>query len=196
MWELSPFMTYIVIINIIGFLLYLVNTLLYRFTAEGQIDAVLTIVSILGGSLGIVLSILIFDRKVGKGNMMSRVFVSCILVIQIILFLVIRGHYADHITLAFWTFFNQHKILVAYLVIINFITFAAFAIDKIAAIERKSRIRIVTLLALAFFGGSIGGLIAMYLLRHKTKKDYFTVGIPLIMIMQVVLLLYAMNAKW
>ena len=42
-------MTYIVIINIIGFLLYLVNTLLYRFTAEGQIDAVLTIVSILGG---------------------------------------------------------------------------------------------------------------------------------------------------
>lgn len=196
MWELSPFMTYIVIINIIGFLLYLVNTLLYRFTAEGQIDAVLTIVSILGGSLGIVLSILIFDRKAGKGDMMSRVFVSCILVIQIILFLVIRGHYANHITLAFWTFFNQHKILVAYLVIINFITFAAFAIDKIAAIERKSRIRIVTLLALAFFGGSIGGLIAMYLLRHKTRKDYFTVGIPLIMIMQVVLLLYAMNAKW
>ena len=196
MWGLSPFMTYIVIINIIGFLSILVNTLLYRFTAEGQIDAVLTIVSILGGSLGIVLSILIFDRKAEKGNMMSRVFVSCILVIQIILFLVIRGHYADHITLAFWTFFNQHKILVAYLVIINFITFATFAIDKIAAIERKSRIRIVTLLALAFFGGSIGGLIAMYLLRHKTRKDYFTVGIPLIMIMQVVLLLYAMNAKW
>ena len=196
MCGLSPFMTYIVIINIIGFLSILVNTLLYRFTAEGQIDAVLTIVSILGGSLGIVLSILIFDRKAEKGNMMSRVFVFCILVIQIILFLVIRGHYADHITLAFWTFFNQHKILVAYLVIINFITFATFAIDKIAAIERKSRIRIVTLLALAFFGGSIGGLIAMYLLRHKTRKDYFTVGIPLIMIMQVVLLLYAMNAKW
>lgn len=196
MCELSPFITYLVIINIIGFLLYLVNTLLYRFTEEGQIDTVLTIVSLLGGSLGIVLSILIFDRKAEKGNMMSRVFVSCILVIQIVLFLVIRGHYADRITLAFWTFFDQHKILVAYLVIINFITFAAFAIDKIAAIERTSRIRIVTLLALSFLGGSIGGLIAMYLLRHKTRKDYFTVGIPLILIMQVVLLFYAMNAKW
>lgn len=196
MLGLSTFMTYIVIINIIGFLLYLVNTLLYRFTAKGQIDVVLTIASLLGGALGIVLAILIFDRKAEKGNMMSRVFVSCILVIQIILFLVIRGHYANHITLAFWTFFDQHKILVAYLVIINFITFAAFAVDKIAAIERKSRIKIVTLLALSFFGGSIGGLIAMYLLRHKTKKDYFTVGIPLIMIMQVVLLFYAMNANW
>ena len=194
MSEMSPFMTYLVIINITGFILYLINTLLYRFTAEGQIDAVLTIVSLLGGSLGIVVSILIFDRKAEKGNMMSRVFVSCILVIQVVLFLVLRGHHADHLTLAFWTFFDRHKILIAYLVIINFITFAAFAVDKIAAIERKSRIRIVTLLALAFFGGSVGGLIAMYLLRHKTRKDYFTVGIPLIMIMQVVLLFYAMNA--
>lgn len=194
MSEMSLFMTYLVIINITGFILYLINTLLYRFTAEGQIDAVLTIVSLLGGSLGIVVSILIFDRKAEKGNMMSRVFVSCILVIQVVLFLVLRGHHADHLTLAFWTFFDRHKILIAYLVIINFITFAAFAVDKIAAIERKSRIRIVTLLALAFFGGSVGGLIAIYLLRHKTRKDYFTVGIPLIMIMQVVLLFYAMNA--
>ena len=194
MSEMSPFMTYLVIINITGFILYLINTFLYRFTAEGQIDAVLTIVSLLGGSLGIVVSILIFDRKAEKGNMMSRVFVSCILVIQVVLFLVLRGHHADHLTLAFWTFFDRHKILIAYLVIINFITFAAFAVDKIAAIERKSRIRIVTLLALAFFGGSVGGLIAIYLLRHKTRKDYFTVGIPLIMIMQVVLLFYAMNA--
>jgi len=194
MSEMSLFMTYLVIINITGFILYLINTLLYRFTAEGQIDAVLTMVSLLGGSLGIVVSILIFDRKAEKGNMMSRVFVSCILVIQVVLFLVLRGHHADHLTLAFWTFFDRHKILIAYLVIINFITFAAFAVDKIAAIERKSRIRIVTLLALAFFGGSVGGLIAIYLLRHKTRKDYFTVGIPLIMIMQVVLLFYAMNA--
>ena len=188
-------MMYLVIINIAGFILYLVNTLLYRMTVDGQIDAVITVVSLLGGSLGIVISIFIFDRKLEKGNMMSRVFVACILVIQIIIFLVVRGHYADHITLAFWSFFDEHKILLAYLVIINFVTFAAFAIDKIAAIERKSRIRIVTL-GLSFVGGSIGGIIAMYLLRHKTRKDYFTVGLPLIIGMQIVLLFYVMNAAW
>lgn len=55
MWGLSPFMTYLVIINIAGFILYLVNTLLYRMTADGQIDAVITVVSLLGGSLGIVI---------------------------------------------------------------------------------------------------------------------------------------------
>lgn len=196
MWGLSPFMTYLIIINIVGFILYLINALLYRFTSDGQIDAVITIASLLGGSFGIVLSILIFDRKAVKGTMMSRVFISCMLVIQIILFLVLRGHYADHLTLAFWIFFDAHKILLAYLVIINFVTFAAFAVDKIAAIEHRSRIRIITLLALSFIGGSLGGIIAMYLLHHKTKKDYFSVGIPLIMIMQAVILLYAMNAAW
>ena len=50
-----------------------------------------------------------------------------------------------------------------------------FAIDKVNAAEHRSRIRIVTLLGVAFIGGSAGGLLAMYLLHHKTKKDYFTV---------------------
>lgn len=72
----------------------------------------------------------------------------------------------------------------------------AFAIDKIAAIEGRSRIRIVTLLGLAFIGGSLGGLIAMYLFRHKIRKDYFTVGIPLIMLMQVFVIFYFMNMAW
>lgn len=108
----------------------------------------------------------------------------------------IKGHHADNITLAFWEFFAKYKILLIYLAIINFIAFAAFAVDKVNAAEHRSRIRIVTLLGLAFVGGSIGSLSAMYLLRHKTRKDYFTVGIPLIMVMQVVVIFYAMNAGW
>ena len=106
------------------------------------------------------------------------------------------GNKAENITLAFWEFFDKHKIFLAYLGIINFITFAAFAIDKFAAIEHRSRIRIVTLLGLSFLGGSFGGLLAMYLLRHKTKKDYFTIGIPLIIIMQIIVLFYIMNIPW
>ena len=77
--------------------------------------------------------------------------------------------------------------------VINFITLIAFAVDKIAAIEEKPRIRIVTLLGLAFIGGSIGGLIGMFVFRHKIKKDYFMVGVPLIIIMQVVVIFYLMN---
>jgi len=191
--ELGLLEYYLIVVNVIGFILFAVNTWLYSHTADSQIDVALTITSLLGGSAGILLSILVFDRKAEKGNMMSRVFIVCIFVIQIVILLMVKGFVAKNITLAFWSFFDQHKVLIMYLVVINFITLAAFAIDKIAAIEGRSRIRIVTLLGLAFIGGSIGGLIAMYLFRHKIRKDYFTVGIPLIMVMQVFVIFYLMN---
>lgn len=92
--------------------------------------------------------------------------------------------------------FAKYKILLIYLAVINFIAFVAYAVDKVNAAKHRSRIKIVTLLGLAFVGGSVGSLLAMYLLRHKTRKDYFTVGVPLIMIMQVVVIFYAMNAGW
>ena len=191
--ELVALEYYLIVVNVIGFVLFAVNTWLYSHTADGQIDVVLTITSLLGGSAGILLSILVFDRKAEKGNMMSRVFIACIFVIQIVILLMVKGFVAKNITFAFWSFFDQHKVLIMYLVVINFITLAAFAIDKIAAIEGRSRIRIVTLLGLAFIGGSLGGLIAMYLFRHKIRKDYFTVGIPMIMLMQVFVIFYFMN---
>ena len=192
--ELSRFDYYLIAINAIGFILYLVNTWLYSHTAEGQIDRILTITSLLGGSLGIVIAILLFDRKSVKDNMMSRVFVICVLIIQIIIFLMVKGHIKTDLTFAFWEFFGAHKIIIVYLLAINIVTLIAFAVDKIAAIEHRSRIRIVTLLALAFIGGSIGALIAMYVFHHKTKQDYFSVGVPLIMLMQAFVFFFLMNA--
>jgi len=192
---MSSFGYYLITINIIGFVLFLINSLLYADGSEHTMDRLLMAASLLGGSVGILLSMLIFNKRVEKGNMMSRVFIACMFVIQIVLFLIIRGHIADDITIAFWTFFNNHKPLVVYIVVINFIAFAAFAADKIAAIKHRSRIRIVTLLGLAFIGGSIGSLLAMYLFHHKTRQVYFTAGIPLIIVMQAVLLFYAMNAS-
>ncbi len=61
----------------------------------------------------------------------------------------IKGHHADNVTLAFWEFFAKYKIVLIYLAIINFIAFAAFAVDKVTAAEHRSRIGIVTLLGLA-----------------------------------------------
>ena len=187
---------YLIGVNVIGFFLYLLNMFLYAHTENGQVDAILTIWSLLGGSAGTLLAILLFDRKAVKDNMMSRVFIVCIFVIQVIILLMIKGYHADHITLAFWKFFAKYKVLLIYLAVINFIAFAAYAVDKVNAAEHRSRIRIVTLLGLAFIGGSIGSLLAMCLLRHKTRKDYFTVGVPLMIVMQVVVIFYMMNAGW
>lgn len=193
---MKTFEKYLVIINIIGFLMYLINMWLYSHTKEGQVDKFLTILSLAGASSGILLAIVLFDKKAHKGTMMSRVFVISVFIIQIILFLMWKGYMNDKITLALWEPFLKHRILLIYFGIINFITFIVFAIDKVNAQEHRSRIKIVTLLGLSVIGGSIGALLAIYLLHHKTKKDYFTVGIPIIMIMQVIVLFYLLNVKF
>ena len=192
---MSTLEKYLIAVNIIGFLMYFINFLLYKFTSSANVDNLLTILSLAGGSLGIFVFIVLFDRKSVKENMMSRVFLICVLIIQIIILLFIKGFHGEELNFAFWEFFGKYKILIVYLAIINFITFAAFAIDKIHAIEGKSRIRILTLLGLAFMGGSVGALLGIYILRHKTKVNYFTVGIPLIMVMQGVVVFFVMNFK-
>lgn len=184
---------YLLIINIIGLILYLINNAFYKYTADGQIDILLTIMSLIGGSGGILLAILLFDRKPEKANMMSRIFIACIFVIQCILLLIIKENILEKITLGFNNFFEQHKFLIIYLFIINIITFISFGLDKYAANNDKWRIKNVTLLGLAFIGGTIGGLIAMYVFRHKTQKDYYTVGLWLMIIMQIILLIYLFN---
>ena len=46
---------------------------------------------------------------------------------------------------------------------------------------------------MAFAGGSVGALLGMVIFRHKIRKNYFAVGVPLILVMQIVLLMCAEN---
>ncbi len=186
---------YLIIVNISGFLLYLVNMVLSSQRKRGGMDGVLTFWAIAGGSVGILLAMLLSDRKLEKRNMMIWVSVICVFVIQIVMLLMVRGNRAGHVTLAFWEYFGKHRWILVYLIVVNAIAFTAFAADKIRAIKQQSRIPIVVLLGLAFIGGSIGSLAAMYLFRHKTQKNYFTVGIPLMMVMQMAVIFYMMNVR-
>ncbi len=82
------------------------------------------------------------------------------------------------------------NIIIIYLIVINIITFIVFAIDKHLAKMGSRRIREITLLELSLVGGSLGGLIAMYAVRHKTKKLKFVITVPVMLIAQVTLLVY------
>lgn len=77
------------------------------------------------------------------------------------------------------------KILILYLVFINLLTFAAYGIDKCKAQKNAWRIKESTLLLLAAAGGSVGALLGMQIFRHKTKHPKFTVGVPLILLVQI-----------
>lgn len=77
------------------------------------------------------------------------------------------------------------KYAVAYMVIVNIATFCMYGKDKNAAIGNKQRIPNKVLLFMAAIDGSVGALAGMYTFRHKTKKWYFTVTVPVLLILQI-----------
>ena len=191
--NLNIFDRYLLIINIIALVIYGIKVLVYKHQTRDWFEKLCMFIVLLGGSAGILLMIILFDRKAVKENMMSRVFTLCMLVIQAILLLIVKGYHGDQIHIDFWDYLMQHRILLIYLAVVNILTIIVFGVDKMNAKSNRQRVRIVTLLGLAFIGGSVGALIGMYGSHHKTKKAYFTVGVPLILLMQVVVLFYVMN---
>ena len=191
--NLNIFDRYLLIINIIALVIYGIKVLVYKHQTRDWFEKLCMFIVLLGGSAGILLMIILFDRKAVKENMMSRVFTLCMLVIQAILLLIVKGYHGDQIHIDFWDYLMQHRILLIYLAVVNILTIIVFGVDKMNAKSNRQRVRIVTLLGLAFIGGSVGALIGMYGFHHKTKKAYFTVGVPLILLMQVVVLFYVLN---
>lgn len=187
---------YLLILNLLGFIVGAINSKVRSKKPKGKSDIAIAILSLLGGSIGSLVSVLIFDRKAEKGNMLSRVIMACMVVIQLIIYLIFKGFIANHLTFALYKVLIDYPISLVYLSLINIITFFFYLKDKKAAEKGKDRVKIVTLLGLAFFGGSIGALVGMYTLRHKTNKNYFTIGVPLMVIMQLFVLFYLSNLSF
>lgn len=78
------------------------------------------------------------------------------------------------------------KFILLYLLIINAAGFLFMLADKWKARKNRWRIPEATLMTVAALGGSIGSLLGMYTVRHKTKHLKFTLGIPLILAVQIV----------
>lgn len=83
-------------------------------------------------------------------------------------------------------------VLAVYLIIINVLTALLMLIDKQNAINKKRRIPEKTLIWLAIAGGSFGELMGMYLFRHKTKHLKFSIGLPVILAVHIILILVSL----
>ena len=73
-----------------------------------------------------------------------------------------------------------------YLFFMNVIGLTMMGIDKRKAVHHAWRIPEKTLFLISLLGGSVGTWCGMYLFRHKTKHWYFVVGMPLILMLQIV----------
>jgi uncharacterized membrane protein YsdA (DUF1294 family) len=78
-------------------------------------------------------------------------------------------------------------ILVSYLVIMNAAGFFSMGHDKRRAAAHGRRTPEKTLMLIALLGGSFGSILGMKVYRHKTKHLKFTLGIPAILFLQILL---------
>ena len=74
-----------------------------------------------------------------------------------------------------------------YLILINAVSFLLMLIDKYKARKKLWRISEGLLLSTAFAGGSLGALIGMYMVRHKTKHLQFVLGIPIMLVIHIMI---------
>ena len=82
------------------------------------------------------------------------------------------------------------KNILLYLLIINLIGFFMMWSDKRRAKWGKWRIPEQTLFIVTALGGGIGTITGMYTFRHKTKKLKFTIGLPALVILEIVAIIY------
>ena len=78
-------------------------------------------------------------------------------------------------------------IYIVYLIIINFIAFVVYGVDKARAVEHRWRISEATLLVLAILGGAGGALIGMLFFHHKTRHAKFVILVPIFLVLHVIL---------
>ena len=81
---------------------------------------------------------------------------------------------------------KQYLPFLIYFLIISLVTAIITATDKYKARKGRFRISEKALFLLAVMGGALSEYLTMRLIRHKTLHKRFMIGLPLIIILQLV----------
>ena len=79
--------------------------------------------------------------------------------------------------------------MIYYLIFINIMGLLSMYLDKYFSKNNMYRISEKSLFFIAILGGSIGSIIGMYQFRHKTKHRQFTIGLPIILFIKLIILM-------
>ena len=77
-------------------------------------------------------------------------------------------------------------------IVVNVCVFTLYGLDKLKAVRDEWRISERNLIIAAAFGAP-GALIAMLLFRHKIRKPKFYIGVPLILIAELIIAYMILN---
>lgn len=81
-------------------------------------------------------------------------------------------------------------IYIFYFILINVVGYFVMKVDKAKARAGKNRIPENILFSISILGGSLGTILAMKRSRHKKKKKSFSVGVPVMLAVNVIMLIF------
>ena len=80
------------------------------------------------------------------------------------------------------------QIITIVLIALNLAGFFSMGLDKRKAQKNDWRTPEAHLLLIAAIGGSVGSILGMFIFRHKTKQPKFYLGLPAILVTQILLI--------
>ena len=192
---MDPYLIYLLVVNALAFLLFTID---YRFCMrtgrEELIDhRILSAFALVGGGVGMLGAFLVWDRRVNKNNVAWRLMAIVGIVAWALVTLCVYGVVRlDAASLVAPLDLGGLAPLGVYLLIVSLVTLVLFIYDKLRAEQGRvdKRIPELVLLGLSLVGGAVGGIVGMRLMRHKTRKWYFSWGLPAMIVLQVALFLY------
>ena len=206
---MDSFGTYLLWANAVAFVAYTLDFFLCHARPSVNDSAVNAVVMCLfpvaGGPVGSLAGLLLWSglvrgHRISKDNVAWLFFSLVCLVVWGVATALVEGLVVVdlHTFLGAWDL-GRLKVLGIYLAAINVVTLVLFVADKHVAANgniASRRTPEVWLLGLCLAGGSVGGLVGMYAARHKTKKWYFTFGLPVFLVLDALLALLAHGAGW
>ena len=203
---MDPFVRYLIIINVVTLAVFTIDFFLCMWIPELDDTAanslILDIFPIAGGAAGMLIALFVLGG-IGRGHRMNKdniawwfLAIICLIVwgfVALTRLGIITPAVSVEGALSGWGL-TKLKVLGIYLIAINIATFIAFSWDKAIAStgnDLDKRIPEALLLGICLVGGSVGGFIAMHLVRHKTRKWYFVWGLPVFIVLDIAVVLYA-----
>ena len=185
--HLSPFVSYLVKINIATFIIFCLDFWICKHTGwvkdENYTHSILNLLAVAGGAYGMLLSFLVLRQKIGKHNANWQIIgISLALIWTIIIAIV-----CDPLNIGFETTIHpvlkDHLWSIGYLLAINVITGMAFFLDR-NRFRPKWTLTEFLLVILGLLGGTLGALVVMTVTGSKSHFPHFSTGFFILLIAQ------------
>lgn len=179
--------------------------------AARVLSILMPLLALAGGSVGMLLGLILWERNVNKHNV-AWWFETAVGLVAWGMVCAWRCGLVSFNGAGMFRAFNPVMLrgFGIYLLAMNCVTLLVFVADKRIALANgdtprsrgrgagsdrsgggaRSRVPESWLMGLSFMGGALGGIIAMRLFNHKTRDWYFVWGLPVFVVLQSVLFLY------